>query len=204
MKSLYSHYDKTKINTLPRVSFPGRIVVINGEEQAKRAVDYLFRQSIIGLDTETKPNFKKGGMNPVALLQVATHEVCFLFRLCQMGMPDCLVKLLEDTTLLKVGLSWTDDIHQLYRMRQFTPGRFFELQRYVHAIGIEDLSLQKLYANVFGEKISKSQQLSNWEASSLSEAQKMYAATDAWACVKLYEELKQLQHEGYEIISEEG
>ena len=182
MKSLYSHYDKTKINELPRVNFPGRIVVVNGEAEAERAVDYLMRQDIIGLDTETKPNFKKGGMNAVALLQISSREVCFLFR----------------------ALSWTDDIHQLHRRRDFLPGRFFELQRYVQAIGIEDLSLQKLYANVFGEKISKTQQLSNWEAPSLTQAQKLYAATDAWACIRLYEELKRLQHEGFEIISEEG
>lgn len=204
MKGLYSHYDKTKINGLPRVQFPGRIVVVNGEAEAERAVEVLFRQDIVGLDTETKPVFHKGGMRPVALLQASSRDVCFLFRLCQMGLPDCLVRLLEDTTLLKVGLSWTDDIHQLLRRRKFSPGRFFELQRYVRAIGIEDLSLQKLYANVFGEKISKSQQLSDWEAPSLSEAQKLYAATDAWACVRLYEELKQLQHEGFTIISEEG
>ena len=69
---------------------------------------------------------------------------------------------------------------------------------------ITPLSLQKLYANVFGEKISKTQQLSNWEAPSLTQAQKLYAATDAWACIRLYEELKRLQHEGFEIISEEG
>ena len=110
----------------------------------------------------------------------------------------------EDRSQLKVALSWTDDIHQLHRRRDFLPGRFFELQRYVQAIGIEDLSLQKLYANVFGEKISKTQQLSNWEAPSLTQAQKLYAATDAWACIRLYDELKRLQHEGFEIISEEG
>ena len=121
-----------------------------------------------------------------------------------MGLPDCLVKLLEDRSQLKVALSWTDDIHQLHRRRDFLPGRFFELQRYVQAIGIEDLSLQKLYANVFGEKISKTQQLSNWEAPSLTQAQKLYAATDAWAGIRLYDELKRLQHEGFEIISEEG
>ena len=102
MKSLYSHYDTTKINDLPRVNFPGRIVVVNGEAEAERAVDYLMRQDIIGLDTETKPNFKKGGMNAVALLQISSREVCFLFRLCQMGLPDCLVKLLEDRSQLNV------------------------------------------------------------------------------------------------------
>lgn len=204
MKCLYCHYDKSKIAELPRAAFPGRIVVINGEKEAERAVDILLSSDVIGLDTETRPNFKKGGMNPVALLQASTHDVCFLFRLNRIGMPDSLVRLLEDTAVTKVGLSWQDDLAQLKRRRKFRTGRFFELQRYVKSLGIEDQALAKLYANVFGEQISKRQQLSNWEADSLSPAQQMYAATDAWACIRLYEELHKITHEGYEIISEEG
>lgn len=204
MKRLYCHYDKSKIAELPRAAFPGRIVVINGEKEAERAVDILLSSDVIGLDTETRPNFKKGGMNPVALLQASTHDVCFLFRLNRIGMPDSLVRLLEDTAVTKVGLSWQDDLAQLKRRRKFRTGRFFELQRYVKSLGIEDQALAKLYANVFGEQISKRQQLSNWEADSLSPAQQMYAATDAWACIRLYEEIHKITHEGYEIISEEG
>lgn len=204
MKCLYCHYDKSKIAELPRAAFPGRIVVINGEKEAEKAVDILLSSDVIGLDTETRPNFKKGGMNPVALLQASTHDVCFLFRLNRIGMPDSLVRLLEDTAVTKVGLSWQDDLAQLKRRRKFRTGRFFELQRYVKSLGIEDQALAKLYANVFGEQISKRQQLSNWEADSLSPAQQMYAATDAWACIRLYEELHKITHEGYEIISEEG
>lgn len=204
MKRLYCHYDKSKIAELPRAAFPGRIVVINGEKEAERAVDILLSSDVIGLDTETRPNFKKGGMNPVALLQASTRDVCFLFRLNRIGMPDSLVRLLEDTAVTKVGLSWQDDLAQLKRRRKFRTGRFFELQRYVKSLGIEDQALAKLYANVFGEQISKRQQLSNWEADSLSPAQQMYAATDAWACIRLYEEIHKITHEGYEIISEEG
>lgn len=204
MKSLYCHYDKSKIADLPRASFPGRIVVINGEDEAERAVKVLLSSPIIGLDTETRPNYRKGGMNPVALLQASTHDVCFLFRLNRIGMPDCIIRLLEDTEVTKVGLSWQDDLMQLRKRRSFHAGRFFELQRYVRSLGIEDQALAKLYANVFGEQICKRQQLSNWENDSLTPAQQLYAATDAWACIRLYEEIHKITHEGYEIISEEG
>ena len=70
-------------------------------------------------------------------------------------------------------------------------------------IGVEDRSLQKLYANFFGQKISKSQQLSNWENDVLLEKQKVYAATDAWACIQLYEELIRLEKtKDYNLVEE--
>jgi ribonuclease D len=102
-------------------------------------------------------------------------------------------RLLEDTTVPKVGLSLTDDMHQLRRLGDFETGRFIDLQNHVREVGVEDMSLQKLYANFFGQKISKRQQLTNWEADILTEPQKLYAATDAWACVMLYEELMRLE-----------
>ncbi len=52
------------------------------------------------------------------------------------------------------------------------------------------MSLQKIYAIVFGEKISKAQRLTNWEAETLTPAQQAYAAIDAWACLKLYRYLR--------------
>lgn len=190
MKIIQNKFDKHLIPDLPRVLFEGRIVTIQGEEEANRAVDYLFSQEIIGLDTETRPSFRKGAsMNKVALLQISTHDVCFLFRLNLIGMPPSLIRLLEDTTITKVGLSWHDDLRQLRRSKDFKPGTFVELQEFVRDFGIDDLSLQKLYANIFHQKISKNQRLTNWEADVLTDAQKQYAATDAWACIMLYEEL---------------
>ena len=182
---------------LPRATFGGRIFVIETEKEAQKAVRYLLAQPIIGFDTETKPTFRPGPMRPVALLQVSTLDTCYLFRLNKMGLPDCLVELLQDTGNIKVALSWGDDSGQLHHLRKdLKMGDYVELQTYVKQFGIEDASLQKLYANVFGEKISKSQQLTNWEADVLSDAQKLYAATDAWACVKLYEELEQMKQSG--------
>lgn len=193
MKNIKTKFDKHDIPDLPKVLFEGRVVTIIGEDEAGRAVDFLLKQPILGLDTETKPRFKPGsGMNKVALLQVSTPDVCFLFRLNRIGMPPCIIRLLEDTTVTKIGLSWHDDLAQLRRRTDFQPGTFVELQELVKMIGIKDLSLQKIYANLFGQKISKSQRLTNWEAEALTPGQQLYAATDAWACIQIYQEVLRL------------
>ncbi len=202
-KIIYNKYDKTQISTLPRVLFEGRVVVILTERDAEKAVNYLLSQPLLGIDTETRPTFRKGPMHQVSLLQVSSHEVCFLFRLNQLGLSPSVKRLLEDTEVPKVGLSLTDDIHQLQRLGKFQPGCFIDLQTRVREVGVEDMSLQKLYANFFGQKISKRQQLTNWEADILNDKQKGYAATDAWACVMLYEELMRLEETNdYELITQ--
>lgn len=199
MKKIYSKFDKQRIPKLPQAQFKGKIETILSETEAEKAVDYLLKQDIIGFDTETKPIFKAGRHNEVALLQVSSKDVCFLFRLNHIGMPKCVLRLLSDCGNIKVGLSWHDDLRLLQRREKFEPGKFVELQEMACEYGIKDLSLQKLYANIFGEKISKAQRLSNWEADILSEPQKIYAATDAWACVMLYQDFIRLKEEGYEL-----
>ena len=195
MKVIQDKYEKKKIQTLPCVHFEGRIIVIFTERDAEKAVDFLMKQKVLGFDTETRPSFQKGKMHQVALLQASTHDASFLMRLHRMGIPDSVVRLLEDTTITKVGLSLQDDMRMLNQRRRFKPGTFVELQKEVKDIGIEDNSLQKIFANLFGEKISKGQQLSNWEADVLTEAQQKYAATDAWACIKIHEEVTKMKKE---------
>lgn len=193
MKILYNKIDKKLIPDLPRVLFEGRIFVIQTEQETNKAVGYLKGFPVLGIDTETRPAFKKGQFNKVALLQISTDDTCFLFRLNRIGLPASLVSLLQDGNSIKVGLSLKDDIASLHKRGNFEPHTFVELQTYVRDFGIEDMSLQKLYANLFGQKISKGQQLTNWEADVLTENQKRYAATDAWACVKIYRELELLR-----------
>ena len=190
---------------MPKVLFPGRIFVIYTESDAEKAVAYLKDQRIVGVDTETRPSFKRGTTHKVALLQISTQDTCFLFRLNRIGMPDSLQEFLMSDTL-KIGLSLKDDFNSLRKRQDMQPdrGNWIELQEYVGKFGIEDRSLQKIYANLFGEKISKNQRLSNWEADVLSEGQKLYAATDAWACVEIYNCLSELESTGnYEIIQNE-
>ena len=192
MKTLFEKIDKRLVVELPKVQFEGRIIVIQSEGEARKAVDYLQTFPRLGIDTETRPNFKPGSMNPVALLQVATPDTCFLFSLNQIGLPACVIHLLSEKAPQKIGLSLNDDWTQLRRRIDFKPSNYVELQDYVKQLGIADMSLQKLYANLFGQKISKNQRLSNWEADVLSEAQKRYAATDAWACLNLFDEINRL------------
>lgn len=203
-KIIYSKFDKQNITALPRVLFDGRIFVINTAVDAEKAVEYLLSQSILGIDTETKPSFKKGQSHNVALLQVSTHDTCFLFRLNLTGMTPAIIRLLEDTSVPKIGLSLHDDMNSLHKRADFNPGCFIDLQQHVCELGVEDLSLQKIYANFFHRKISKSAQLSNWETDVLSDRQKLYAATDAWACINIYEELRRLEETGdYKLIKTE-
>ena len=203
-KVIYNKFDKARIHQLPRALFEGRIEVVLSESEAAKAVDYLLKQPIIGIDTETRPSFRKGVKYYVSLLQVSSRDICFLFRIKHTGMCESIIRLLEDTTIPKIGLSLHDDIRQLHEVAQFQPGYFIELQDKVKDFGVEDLSLQKLFANFFGERISKGQRLTNWEADILSESQKRYAATDAWACILLYEEMERLLQTGdFEVIRNE-
>ncbi len=204
MRTLINKFDKKELANLPIAAFEGKIVLVDSVGEADKAVDFLLKQPLIGIDTETRPSFQRGTFYQVALLQVSTLDICFLFRLNYIDVPDCLVRLLSDPSVTKVGLSLKDDAYMLRRRRAFTPGAFLDLQTFVRDFGIQDMSLQKIYANVFGHKISKSQQLTNWEADVLTEKQKKYAATDAWACVMLYNELNRIKEEGYELkIAEE-
>lgn len=182
--------DKKLISEMPKVVFPGRIIIIYTEDDARKAVAYLNRCSVVGVDTETRPSFKKGKVNSVALLQVATSDMCFLFRLNRIGIPDFLEEFLQND-VLKIGLSLRDDFNMLRRANNKDPrvGNWIELQDYVSRFGIQERSLQKIYAILFGEKISKNQRLSNWEADFLTEAQQQYAATDAWATLRIYQRL---------------
>ena len=201
MKTLFRSTPKQYISTLPKAEFQGKIVIIHSQREVQAAVEFLKKQTIVGVDTETRPSFRRGLTYQVALLQISTLDICFLFRLNMIGLPAELVQLLESPEILKIGLSLKDDISLLKRRAQFKPQGFIDLQDFVKTMGIEDMSLQKLYANVFGEKISKSAQLTNWENTVLTESQKKYAATDAYATLRIYLELNELKQNGsYKII----
>ena len=203
-KIIYNKFDKKSIAQLPTVTFPGKTVVVMSESEAEKAVDFLLSQDILGVDTETRPSFKKGETHMVSLLQVSTSDVCFLFRLNHIGITPAILRLLENKAVPMVGLSLHDDMLSLHKRVSFTPGYFIDLQDLVGELGIEDLSLQKLYANLFHQKISKRQRLTNWDSDVLNDKQKAYAALDAWACINLYKEILRLKQSGdYELVINE-
>ena len=189
-----------EIEGMPLGSFPGRIHVIdrNGIEFVK-AVAYLRAQKVIGFDTETRPVFSPGQHhNPVALLQLSGPGHAYLFRV---GMRKLLCGLMSNPHIVKVGAAVHDDVRGLQHYRKFDAKGFVDLQKIAYEWGIRDKSVKKLAANILGVRISKSQQLSNWEAEELSAGQQMYAATDAWVCREMY--LKLLQCEKHPLTPEE-
>ena len=180
---------KDLIHWMPLASFNGEVVVVDKQEQVAEAIHYLNRQTLLGVDTESRPSFTHGVHYPTALVQIATEDKCFLFRLSKIGMPQALADLFANPKICKVGLAFRDDINGLRRLRDFTPHNCIDIQKIVGQYGILDLGLQKIFAICFGKKISKSQQLTNWENISLTPEQARYASTDAWATLLIYKEL---------------
>ena len=178
---------------MPLAAFEGEVIVVDKPEMVSEAVAYLRTQRVVGVDTEARPSFQRGIHYPTALVQIASHERCYLFRLTHVGMPEELAALFADPAICKVGLAFRDDINGLRRRRNFTPANCVDIQQMVAQYGILDLGLQKLFAICFGKKISKTQQLTNWENSHLTPEQARYASTDAWATLLIYEDL--LAHE---------
>ncbi|MDQ1770859.1 3'-5' exonuclease domain-containing protein 2 [Labilibaculum sp. A4] len=181
---------KEEVNELPLQGFDGEIVLVDQDMELDNAVQYLKKFPILGFDTETRPSFKKGRVNDVALLQLAANSKTFLFRINKIGLPEQLLDLLADPKIMKVGAAIKDDIRGLQKLNDFDANGFLELQEYVSKFGIESYSLKKLSAIVLNFRISKRQQVSNWEAEELSSGQLKYAATDAWVSLKIFEKLK--------------
>ena len=189
--SYKAHIEKNEISTMPTAAFEGRIITIDTPQAVDQAILALSKESHVGIDTETRPSFRKGVQHDVSLIQLSTLDTCFLIRLNRTGMPASLIAFLENKDIAKIGLSLHDDYQGLCKRRKFKAGNFIDLQKEVGKYGIEEMSLQKIFAIMFAQRISKSQQLTNWENDVLTDKQKLYAATDAWACLKIYNELNQ-------------
>ena len=177
-----------EISALELASFPGEIVLVDREgEELDQALRYLKRQRVLGFDTETRPTFSPDQHSTgTALLQLSGGGKAFLFRLKKIGLPRPLAAILANPSIIKVGAATLDDVRGLQKITQFSPRGFVDLQSIVNEYGIRDKSVKKMTAIILGVKISKAQQLSNWEAEHLSESQQRYAATDAWVCREMY------------------
>jgi ribonuclease D len=166
--------------------FRGEIVVVDDRESYTRVMPLLRREKVLGFDTETRPSFRRGHRNKVSLIQLSTDNMACLIRINKIGIPPELAELLADPGIIKAGVAIHDDIKVLGRIRKFVPAGFVDLQKFVKDFGIQSSGLKKLAAIVLGFRISKRQQVTDWEAEELSEPQQVYAATDAWVCREIY------------------
>ncbi len=180
---------KEEIEKLPVQQFNGHIEVVDKPHQVDNMIEIIENERILGFDTETKPSFKKGRSNKVALLQLSTQDQAFLVRTSKIGLSKQIISILENPAVAKVGLAIKDDIAGLQKLKKFRPQQFIELQSYVKDFDIQDNGLRKIAAIVLQFRILKNQQTSNWENGHLTEAQQIYAATDAWVCRQIYQKL---------------
>lgn len=185
--------DNDTVATLSAARFDGRIVIVDSEEMVEEACEDLERCDIIGFDTETRPSFRAGVSYKVSLLQLSTPTTCYLFRLCRIRLSNRILKLLGSKRTLKVGADVGGDIRSLHALREFKAEGFIDLQNEASRWGIVERSLRKLSAIVLGQRVSKAQRLSNWEAGKLTEQQCDYAATDAWICLKILDGLQSVK-----------
>ena len=174
---------------LPAVEFRGEIRIVEHERDIVAACKTLAEQPVIGFDTETRPSFRPGVTFRVSLLQLSTPTVCYLFRHNNIPLAKPILQLLEDRRVLKIGADVAGDLRSLRQIRHFRDGGFVDLQGIAPEWGIGEKSLRKLSAIVLGRRVSKAQRLSNWEAATLTDKQQLYAATDAWVCTRIYEQL---------------
>jgi ribonuclease D len=186
-----SEISKEQVAGLDLIQYEGPIQLIDSREAFDDAIGTLARAQVLGIDTETRPSFKKGKLYPTSLIQLSTLDQAWIIRVSRIGYPKELLDLLSREVPLKVGLSLHDDLRRLRSDFQFEPRGFLDLQQYVEAFRIEEKGLKKLSGIVLGRRISKSQQVSNWDADLLTEAQLRYAATDAWICLMIYYKLRE-------------
>lgn len=181
-----ANISKDDLNTLPMISWTGPIELIETHKEARAAVKILQEETLLGFDTETRPSFKKGEYYPPSLMQLATADRVWLFRICRLGTLDPLLPLLEDEAILKTGVAINDDVKELRKMQEFAPAGFLEITRITAPLGIEARGLRPLCGILMGGRISKKAQVSNWAREQLDEKQISYAATDAWISRELY------------------
>ena len=181
---------KEEVSALELIQYDGPITVIDSLEAFEQVIEHIALEPVLGFDTETRPSFKKGKVYPTSLVQIASLEQAWIIRVNRIGYPGALLELLSDDTPLKIGLGLQDDLRRLRADFQFEPRGFLDLQHYVAAFRIEEKGLKKISGIVLNRRISKSQQVSNWDADVLSEAQLRYAATDAWICLMIYNSLR--------------
>jgi len=180
------HITKVEINELPMRQYKGRIILCKTKEEAEVAAEKLLKETLLGFDTETRPAFRKGESYDPSLLQLATETEVYLFQLQQCGLTPNLLKLLSSPNIIKAGVAIDRDVSELQAFAQFQPAGFVELATCAKEARIKNLGLRGLTAILFGFRISKKEQVSNWARKELTQSQQTYAATDAWLGRKIY------------------
>jgi len=174
------------IQRLPMQAYEGPVHLVRTREELHEALNVLYAETVIGFDTETRPVFRKGAHTQVSLVQLAGASAVWLVQLMHVPFDKELADLLASPLCIKAGVAIHEDMRGLARIYPFAPAAVADLGRMAQEVGLSTIGLRSMSANLFGFRISKSVQCSNWERDVLEPKQVRYAATDAWLGRELY------------------
>jgi ribonuclease D len=177
---------KEQIANLPIRRYEGKVSLVTTLDDLQEARADIREERVVGLDTETRPSFRKGESHLPCLVQAATARAVYLFQLSRLDVFPALVELLAKPELAKAGVALAHDLRQLKRVFPFTVENVVDLGVVARRRGLGQTGVRNLAGMFLGFRIPKSNRTSNWAAPRLSPAQITYAATDAWACRELF------------------
>ncbi|MBR4741308.1 MAG: 3'-5' exonuclease domain-containing protein 2 [Desulfovibrio sp.] len=181
-----------EINALPMYQYDGPVVLIRSLTEWEKVCSDVQATEVLGFDTETRPTFKKGKVNAPSLVQLATAQAVYLIQLCWLPLGSYITKILADPGILKVGVGIKYDMQILSKQSAFVPQGLVDIGTVAKWNLLSAQGLRTLSATLFGWRISKGSQCSNWSLASLSPKQIIYAATDAWVGRLIYCRMKEL------------
>ena len=177
---------RDEVVALPIRRYEGETVVVASPADLERARADFAQEALVGIDTETRPAFRKGESYPPSLVQVASAKAVYLFQIQQQDCSTILKALLSTTKTVKAGVSIAYDLRQLKQVFAFEEKAVLDLGWAAKRHGFEQTGVRNLAALVLGLRIPKGTKTTNWSARQLSPQQIAYAATDAWVCRELY------------------
>ena len=172
--------------------YEGTIRLVASAQDLERAIQVIRGEQVVGLDTETKPTFRKGQFYLPCLVQIATASVVYLFQLKRMEFSGTLVEVLENPALIKAGIGLANDFSKLKRVFPFEPQNIIDLSLVAQQHGIQQSGVRNLAGQLLGFRVTKRSATSNWARPRLTPKQIVYAATDAWVCRELFLRFQQL------------
>ncbi|MCU8013239.1 MULTISPECIES: 3'-5' exonuclease [unclassified Shewanella] len=191
--ALTTRIDDIELAALAAFEFQHVRIEVVEPSEFDAVVARLQVEQVLGFDTETRASFERGVQHPLSLIQIATVDTCYLFQHAILGEQFTQLKaLLEDETILKVGVGLRSDAHALRRQWGINVASTLDLNWALAQLGAEkEMGTRQLVAALLGARIDKPKKvtLSNWQYVPLSSAQIHYAAADALAALKCFNAL---------------
>jgi ribonuclease D len=183
---------RDEVVALPIQRYEGETVVVGSPAELERAREDFAQEALVGIDTETRPAFRKGESYHPSLVQVATAKAVYLFQIQQLDCSSVLNELISSEKTVKAGVSLAYDLRQLKQVFPFDEKAVVDVGWAAKRQKLEQTGVRNLAALFLGMRIPKGAKTTNWSSRTLSPQQIAYAATDAWVCRQLYLRFEEL------------